>query len=353
REIIEGLCRINSMLKLPHPIHVHTNNMARVGNYDTTIATMETVSNQAASSPCNIHVTHVQFTGRKGSSWVNVRSGAEDIANYVNSRPHAELDIGQIIFGDTTTMTADGSFQYLLHILSGNKWANADVEVETGAGIVPYTYRRSNYVNAIQWGIGLELALLIRDPWRIHMTTDHPNGGPFTEYPRVIAWLMSRKARDRTLSRINKTARRRLILPGIDREYTLGEIAIVTRAGTARSLGLTSKGHLGVGADADIAIYAVDVHRVDPSREYRLLRRAFRRAAYTIKDGEVDVKDGEVVKTVFGRTFWVKPGVGEDLMEKVKRDVKGKFEEYYTVRFGNYPIPDSYLRKPHVIKAGG
>ncbi|MBS7644931.1 formylmethanofuran dehydrogenase subunit A [Candidatus Bathyarchaeota archaeon] len=353
REIIEGLCRVNSMLKLPHPIHVHTNNMARVGNYETTIATMETVSNQAAGSPCNIHVTHVQFTGRKGSSWVNVRSGAEDISSYVNRRSHAELDVGQIIFGDTTTMTADGSFQYLLHILSGNKWANADVEVETGAGVVPYTYRRSNYVNAVQWGIGLELALLIEDPWRVHMTTDHPNGGPFTEYPRVIAWLMSRRARDKTLSKINKTARRRLNLPGIDREYTLGEIATVTRAATARSLGLTSKGHLGVGADADIAIYAVDAQRIDPSREYKLVRRAFRRAAYTIKDGEIVVKDGEIVKTVFGRTFWVKPRVEEELMEKVREDVKEKFEEYYTVRFGNYPIPDSYLKRPHAIKAGG
>lgn len=353
REIIEGLCKINSMLKLPHPIHVHTNNMARVGNYDTTIATMETVSTLPSASPQNIHVTHVQFTGRRGSSWVNVRSGADEISRYVNKRSHVEIDIGQIIFGDTTTMTADGSFQYLLHLLSGNKWANADVEVETGAGVVPYTYRRSNYVNAIQWGIGLELALLIEDPWRVHITTDHPNGGPFTEYPRVIAWLMSRKARDKTLSRVNKTARRRLILPGIDREYTLGEVTVVTRAATAKSLGLTSKGHLGVGADADIAIYAIDVDKINPSRDYRLLRRAFRRAAYTIKDGKIVVKDGEIVRTVFGKTFWVKPQVEEDLMKKVEENLREKFEEYYTVKFMNYPIPGSYLRKPHPIMTGG
>lgn len=353
REIIEGLCRINSALKLPHPIHVHTNNMARVGNYDTTIATMEAVSILPSASPQSIHVTHVQFTGRKGSSWVNVRSGAEEISEYVNKRSHVEIDIGQIIFGDTTTMTADGSFQYLLHLLSGNKWANADVEVETGAGIVPYTYRKSNYVNAIQWGIGLELALLIEDPWRVHMTTDHPNGGPFTEYPRVITWLMSRKARDRVLSRINKTARRRLLLPGIDREYTLGEIAIVTRAATAKSLGLTNKGHLGIGADADIAIYGIDVSKVDPSRDYKLLRRAFRRAVYTIKDGEIVVRDGEIVKTVFGRTLWVKPQVEEDLLERIEEDLRERFKEYYTVEFSNYPIPDRYLRRSHPIKIGG
>ena len=35
----------------------------------------------------------------------------------------------------------------------------------------------------------------------------------------------------------------------------LNEIAIITRAGPARILGLKNKGHLRVGADADITIY--------------------------------------------------------------------------------------------------
>ncbi len=351
KDIVRGLCHINSRLNLPHSIHVHTNNMARVGNYDTTTATMNSVANVGSDGRCNIHVTHVQFTGRKGTSWSNLRSGAQEIASYVNSRPNVEIDIGQIIFGDTTTMTADGSFQYMLHQLSGNKWANADVEVETGAGIVPYTYRRSNYVNAVQWGIGLELILLVEDPWRVHMTTDHPNGGPFTEYPRVISWLVSKDARRRMISRINKTARRRLILPSVDREYTIGEIAIVTRAAPAKSLGLARKGHLGVGADADIAIYNIDVDKLNLSKDFRLIRRAFRRAAYTIKGGEVVSSDGDIVRTVFGKTFWVKPRVEEDLMEKVKSDISSKFEEYYTVKFSNYPISESYLAKPYMIES--
>ncbi len=45
---------------------------------------------------------------------------------------------------------------------------------------------------------------------------------------------------------------------GISREYTLNEIAIVTRAGPARLLGLRDKGHLGVGADADVTVYVPD-----------------------------------------------------------------------------------------------
>ena len=42
--------------------------------------------------------------------------------------------------------------------------------------------------------------------------------------------------------------RRASLLKSLTREYTLDEIAILTRAGPARSLGLKDRGHLGVGA---------------------------------------------------------------------------------------------------------
>jgi formylmethanofuran dehydrogenase subunit A len=351
REIIRWLCRINLELKNPHPIHVHTNNMAKPGNYETTIETMDSVKDMASNTDGKpiIHVTHVQFTGRSGTSWVNVGSGAPEIADYLNKNRHAEIDVGQIVFGDTTTMTADGSFQFLLHLLSGNKWANSDVEVETGAGVVPFRYRRGNYVNAVQWGIGLELALLVKDPWRVHMTTDHPNGGPFTEYPKVISWLMSKKSRKRLLGKINSTARRRLTLGDIDREYSLYEVAMVTRAAQARSLGLTWKGHLGPGADADIAIYNLNPEQVDPSKDYLKVRKAFKKAAYTIKDGVIVCKDGEIVETPLGRTYWVKPPLPEESLESLASNISGRFKEYYTVEMDNYVIDEGYLANPQAV----
>jgi formylmethanofuran dehydrogenase subunit A len=343
REIIRGLCKVNLYLKLPHSIHVHTNNLARAGNYETTIETMDCVRDLYHGGRPIIHITHVQFTGRSGTDWINVGSGAPEIADYVNKHEHVDIDLGQIIFTDTTTMTADGGFQFLLYLISGNKWANTDVEVEDGGGIVPFHYKKSNYVNCIQWGIGLELALMIKDPWRVQMTTDHPNAGPFTEYPRVIAWLMSKEARLKIVEKLNKSAHRRLNLPGLDREYSFYDIAIATRAGTAKTLGLKQKGHLGLGADGDISIYAIDPTKINPSKQYKLVRRAFRKAAYTIKEGKILVKNGEIVDTVPGKTFWVDPKVPRDIHEKMLTDLKGKFEDYYTMQMSNYPIDEHYL----------
>jgi formylmethanofuran dehydrogenase subunit A len=198
-------------------------------------------------------------------------------------------------------------------------------------------------VHAVLWAIGLELALLVKDPWKVFMTTDHPNGGPFTSYPRVISWLMSREVRSKILAKVPRLARVRTNLSAIDREYTFYEIAIVTRAGTAKILGLKNKGHLGIGADADIAIYNINPNEVDPSKDYKKVRRAFRNAAYTIKDGEIIAKDGEIAKVPNGRTYWIKAEVPIDLMGTMKATLVKKFEDYYTVKLENYQIPERCL----------
>jgi formylmethanofuran dehydrogenase subunit A len=351
REIIRGLCKVNKLLNLPHTIHVHTNNLGKPGNYQTAIETMKSVEDLAEGDKPAIHITHCQFCAFKGSDWGTLESGAEEIANYVNAHSHVTLDMGQVIFTDTTTMTADGPFQYALYELTHNKWVNHDVETETSGGIVPFRYRRKSYVHAIQWSIGLELALLIENPWKIFMTTDHPNGGPFTAYPKIIAWLMSKKAREKALKRINPRARSRSLLSSIDRELGFYDIAIVTRAGQAKALGLRNKGHLGIGADADIAVYNVNPEKTDPSRKFRTVRRAFKRAAYTIKDGKIVVKDGEVLKHVEGATMWL--DVQSQEPARITDEMKKRFRDYWTVEYENYPVTENYLEisKPITVRS--
>ena len=46
---------------------------------------------------------------------------------------------------------------------------------------------------------------------------------------------------------------------GVDREMSLYEIAVVTRANPARTIGMAyRKGHLGLGADGDVTVYDID-----------------------------------------------------------------------------------------------
>jgi formylmethanofuran dehydrogenase subunit A len=121
----------------------------------------------------------------------------------------------------------------------------------------------------------------------------------------------------------------------------------VTRAGQARALGLKNKGHLGVGADADIAIYDVNPEEVDPARKYREYRRAFKKAAYTIKDGEIVVIDGEVSKHVDGRTMWL--DVQTSQQARTKDEMKRRFREYWTVEYENYSVNERCIKNPDPI----
>ena len=319
RAILETLADAANALRLPHPVHIHCNNLGIAGNVATTIASMEALSGRRA------HFTHLQFhsyAGTRGGAWA---SGARQVIEHVNTHPELTADVGQVMFGPATTVTADGAVEYLLHASSGRRWVNVDIELETGCGVVPYEYKDAAAVAALQWVVGLELFLLSADPWRVVLSTDHPNGGSFASYPDLIRLLMDRAWRDERLKRVNqKLLAGSALADGIAREYTLNEIAIITRAGPARQLGLTHKGHLGPGADADITIYARDA-------DYAAM---FATPRYVLKGGMLVVEEGQLRRAPDGRRLHVRPAFDD----AVTRDLGRWFERWQSISFANYPV---------------
>jgi formylmethanofuran dehydrogenase subunit A len=327
-KIIQTLAGIVDGLGLPHPLHLHCNNLGAPGNYTTTIETMKALEGNRA------HMAHLQYHAYGGDDWTTMRSQSAAVADYFNAHPNLTTDAGAVLFGDTVTITADGPWQHLLYKLTGRKWGNLDVENETGCGIVPYTYKEKNLVNAVQWAVGLELMLLINDPWRVFLTTDHPNGAAFWRYPEIIRLLMDAEFRREQLKRLAPKALKRILLPELDRQYTLNEIAIITSAGPARSLGLTQKGHLGIGADADVAIfnYSKDVAQM------------FAHPRYVIKGGEVVLEEGEIRAVADGRGYISRPMYDA----KVEDFIRPLFQQYYTMSFDNYPVEMERIEHPVV-----
>jgi formylmethanofuran dehydrogenase subunit A len=327
RRVIEAIATAVHELGLPHPVHVHCNNLGVSGNWRTTLDTLRTLEGRRA------HLAHLQFHAYGGRPGGRPRSRAPELAEHLNAHPELSADVGQVMFGPAMTMTADAPVSAVLREITHGRWVNADTEAETGCGIVPFTYRERNYVHALQWGIGLELFLLSRDPWRLVLSTDHPNGGSFLSYPRLIRLLMDREFRNEQIGRVNKQAMKRtVLLDDLDREYTLEEIAIITRAGPARLLGLRDKGHLGVGADADITIY--------DDRDDR--EAMFAAPRYVIKDGRPIVEDGELRAAGPGRLL----RVGTEYDPSIEPTLEALFEERYSVQFASYPVREPWLLEP-------
>jgi len=42
----------------------------------------------------------------------DMESKADEVANFLNNNDNVTIDMGQLIFGSATTMTADGPMQY-------------------------------------------------------------------------------------------------------------------------------------------------------------------------------------------------------------------------------------------------
>ena len=326
RTILTTLADAVTSLGVPHPIHVHGCNLGVPGADATTLATIQGMEGR------RIHLTHLHFHSYGKAGKAGFSSGAGPIAELINASPNVSCDIGQVMFGQTVTASGDTMSQVRnSRFASPKKWVAMDIECEAGCGVLPFQYRDRNLVNALQWCVGLELFLLIEDPWRVFLTTDHPNGAPFTTYPHLIRLLMDRSFRRDMLATIHKGARALSSLDGIDREYSLYEIAIVTRAGPARILGIQDRhGHLGPGALADVTVYE-DL----PDRE-----KMFAEPALLLKAGRPVMRAGTILAPdLHGGTHVVRPGYDA----AIRGRVAGFFEDYRDMRIGNFAVSDGEI----------
>jgi formylmethanofuran dehydrogenase subunit A len=327
RAIVKALQHAVHELGVPHPLHVHCNNLGLPGNAETALATIR------AAESVPLHLAHLQFYGYGREGRRGFSSAAARVAEAVNAAENLTIDVGQVMFGPTVTISSDVLRQFNARTqASPKKWLIFENDAN-GGGIVPYEYRPHNFHNAVQWAVGLELFLLIEDPSRVFFTTDHPNGAPFTTYPDIFALLMSRELRAEWLAKLPPEAVELTLLASIRREYSLAEIATMTRAAPARLLGLADRGHLAAGAVADIAVYTDANDRAE----------MFRRAALVFKDGELVVRDGALTRCRYGRALSVRPHQDAIIARRMK--------DYYADRYGLGPelfqVPENILDRPY------
>ncbi|NQE44812.1 Allantoinase [ANME-1 cluster archaeon GoMg2] len=136
----------------------------------------------------------------------------------------------------------------------------------------------------------------------ISFSTDSPNGCFFPAYPTIFAGLLDHDSRkELTNEELPRT------------EYSLYEFAQITRTNPARQLGLRNKGHLGLDADADIAIYDIG-----ENTEGKELERRLSSCSCLVKGGEVVIKEGKLVNEgVSKKRFYFE--IGDDEIEAAKQ----------------------------------
>lgn len=326
RKIVKTLQASVERLGIAHPLHVHCNNLGAAGSADTAAATI------AAAEGVPLHLAHLQFYGYGTEGKRKFSSSAARLAELVNATPEVTIDVGQVMFGQTVTVSGDVLRQFSARGGAHPKKTVIHESDGNGGGIVPYRYRPDFY-GTVQWAAGLELFLLITDPWRVFFTTDHPNGAPFTVYPALFELLMSRDARDRMAADVSGSGLSLTTLGSIAREYSFEEIAVMTRAAPARLLGLTDRGHLGRGAIADVAVY----------RKSNDIAKMLGAAELVFKNGDLVVREGQVTHYRWGKALRLDPPVDSA--------IKKRLEAYHQQRYGLsldwFNFPDTAIAREH------
>jgi formylmethanofuran dehydrogenase subunit A len=326
RRILHALQHAVCELDIPHPLHLHCNNLGVAGNVETALATVEAAEGRP------LHLAHIQFYGYGKEGKRGFSSGAARIAEAIDANPNVTADIGQVLFGHTVTVSGDSMRQFDARTMARpRKWVSWDAECEGGGGIVPYRYSHKSFVNTLQWAIGLEIFLLAQDPGRIFFTTDHPNGAPFTRYPELFALLMDRDYRESWFERVNPQALGMTLLPELDREYSFTDIAVMTRTAPAALLGLADRGHLRCGAVADISVYT-------PQKDVASM---FSAASLVFKNGELVVREGDIVASPMGMTHTVRPQYDRG----IERTVKAHFDRFYSLGLENFKVTEELFSK--------
>jgi len=318
RDVLMRCVQIVNQLGMPHPVHIHAGQLGRPGNVMNFCNSIKALEGQRS------HLCHIQFFSYGMDKGGGYRSGAEQVIKALEAYPEISCDVGQVMFGDVMTVTADTSALSRLQKDINKPWISNQVEAEGGNNILPLKYSPKDPSNAVQWATGLELLLRSPDPVRMFLTTDHPNAAPFETYPQVIELLMSRNARIDTMQHMHPAANTQSGLAAIEREYSLGEIFSMTSFSPARSLGLHDRGHLEPGALADIRCY----------KKQADICRMFTFPEWVMKNGRIVFQDGNVNPQGIGEILVARPEWDVDQLLHIKSEL----EDRISVPFNQYAL---------------
>ncbi len=329
RQILTALNKANEDLKIKHPLHVHCNNLGVPGNIKTILETIKTAEGR------RMHLAHVQFYGYDNEGKRGFSSGSVQLADAVNKNNNITVDVGQVMFKPTITISSDILRQFeARNNANPKKWIINEVE-DGGGGIVPYEYKSKNFVNSLQWLIGLEIFLMIKDPSKVFFTTDHPNGAPFTSYPELFRLLMDYEFRLEKMSKINQESLKFSFLKDIKRTYSMYDIAIMTRSSPAKILGLKDRGSLRSGCIADISVY-------DPKKK---IDQMFQSAKYVFKNGNEIVRNGKILKYQKSSTI----AVDIRYEKSITKDLQSWINRFYSLDVDDFKVNTDFFRNSNFI----
>ena len=287
-----------------------------------------------------LHLAHLQFyaygkDGKRGFS-----SGAAQLADAVNATPNVTIDVGQVMFRQTVTISCDVVRQYSsIGTAKPRKSVIFDGEVERRRRRALSLQGRQTSTTPSNGRRASNSSCSSTNPAQVFFTTDHPNGAPYTTYPDLFALIMSRDLRNKWMADLPKEAIELTTLPSIEREYSLQR----NRDHDARRPGEAARPQGPRPSDAG-----------RPRRCRGLRRRsgrsgrAFRHAHLVFKDGDLVVRDGKITHYRPGRALTVQPTLDSNIDRRLSR----YYDQAYGLSRDLFKVPEHAIGLDRCLRGG-
>ena len=211
--------------------------------------TLENFLQKLGGRRCHIsHLSHHCFE-RSGKKLL---PAAQKAARLLGKHENITFDSAPISFGSTVIFTAEKALSD--RIASAAKKESVEHPASPYTAL-PYVYLKECYIDSMLWINGMEFLLYFEDLSKLSLSLDFPSGGKVQSYPFIISCLMDRDKRNGFLRTLNPDAVKASSLPSIKREYSLYEIAAITRSSPAAACAFENRGNLREGSIADIVLY--------------------------------------------------------------------------------------------------
>jgi len=336
--VFRNMTKTVENIELPHSVHVHIDGYElEVGQLNALkvladIKTQGLTPNQSSQTKIKrseiFHLAHASAYSFNDNT---------KLINFFNSNNNFDLDLGFIGFNPMNPLIT--SDRRLINKYLNKKKTSKNYPIIKGAieseGDHFETFRilkKDNLNYCTIWANALNLALGIKDKWKMQFSINFPNYAHLTDIPEIISWLLNKNIRDKFTDDMNPDFKQDNPLLNIEDTFSINDLIIITRASPAKSLGLGDiKGNLGTGADADINILNRNLQELDPLTQIDDIKRAFSDVEIVIKNGEIVKKGDKINHNHKGKIYWSNGSNNHEDYEKIMNKKREFYKKYSSI----------------------
>jgi formylmethanofuran dehydrogenase subunit A len=349
-DVYKNLIDYVERLNLAHSLHAHIEGYESEIGVQNLHLILKEVNNREPHNPSHDPFRRAQILHLAHAASYALDNASHEVINLFNASENIDFDLGFIGFDEINPYISNDRRLFDTLVKSQNPFPifTQAVELEGDSYSTLRKFNINNEHDCAIWINALNLALKVKNKWKVQLTVNFPNYGHISNIPKIITFLLSHKARNDYILDNKSTFLRNSDLYNDESTLSFSEFIIISRSSPAKSLGISKyKGNLGVGADGDLNILNINIGDINMEKDHRDIFKAFSNIEFVIKQGKIVKKDEKVDMASRGK-IWHNPGkldiTNKSMLLNRKVDFFNKFGSNFYERF-KVSVDNSYLRK--------